>query len=93
MMSKTVQLYTLKVMAKGFGDKDRKYDPTNSGEVKKIKSYITKKLKEGWILYGGKAGQKTLDKIANVNDIDKVDLNRFILTQGQKLLAAPVIGG
>ena len=80
-------------MAKGFGDKDRKYDPTNSGEVKKIKSYITKKLKEGWILYGGKAGQKTLDKIANVNDIDKVDLNRFILTQGQKLLAAPLIGG
>ncbi len=92
-MSKTVQLYTLKVMAKGFGDKDRKYDPTNSGEVKKIKSYITKKLKEGWMLYGGKAGQKTLDKIANVNDIDKVDLNRFILTQGQKLLAAPMIGG
>lgn len=80
-------------MAKGFGDKDRKYDPTNSGEVKKIKSYITKKLKEGWILYGGKAGQKTLDKIANVNDIDKVDLDRFILTQGQKLLAAPLIGG
>ncbi len=92
-MSKTVQLYTLKVMAKGFGDKDRKYDPTNSGEVKKIKSYITKKLKEGWILYGGKAGQKTLDKIANVNDIDKIDLDRFILTPGQKLLAAPMIGG
>ncbi len=92
-MSKTVQLYTLKVMAKGFGDKDRKYDPTNSDEVKKIKSYITKKLKEGWILYGGKAGQKTLDKIANVNDIDKIDLDRFILTQGQKLLAAPLIGG
>jgi len=92
-MSKTVQLYTLKVMAKGFGDKDRKYDPTDPDAVKKIKSYITKKLKEGWILYGGKAGQKDLDKIANVNDIDKVDLDRFILTQGQKLLAAPLIGG
>ncbi len=58
-------------MAKGFGDKDRKYDPTDPDAVKKIKSYITKKLKEGWILYGGKAGQKDLDKIANVNDIDK----------------------
>lgn len=80
-------------MAKGFGDKDRKYDPTDPVAVKKIKSYITKKLKEGWILYGGKAGQKTLDKIANVKDIDKVDLDRFMLTQGEKLLAAPVIGG
>lgn len=80
-------------MAKGFGDKDRKYDPTDPVAVKKIKSYITKKLKEGWILYGGKAGQKTLDKIANVKDIDKVDLDRFMLSQGEKLLAAPVIGG
>jgi len=80
-------------MAKGFGDKDRKYDPTDSSEVKKIKSYITKKLKEGWVLYGGKAGQKDLDKIANVNDIDKVDFDRFLLTPGQKLLAAPIIGG
>ena len=92
-MSETVQLFTLKVMAKGFGDKDRKYDPTDPDAVKKIKSYITKKLKEGWILYGGKAGQKTLDKIANVKDIDKVDLDRFMLSQGEKLLAAPVIGG
>lgn len=92
-MSKTIQLFTLKVMAKGFGDKDRKYDPTNPDEVKKIKSYITKKLKEGWILYGGKAGQKDLDKIANVNDIDNVDLDRFMMAPGQKLLAAPVIGG
>lgn len=92
-MSETIQLFTLKVMAKGFGDKDRKYDPTNPDEVKKIKAYIKKRLKEGWILYGGKAGQKDLDKIANVNDIDKVDLDRFILTQGQKLLAAPIIGG
>jgi len=80
-------------MAKGFGDKDRKYDPTDAIAVKKIKSYITKRIKEGWILYGGKAGQKDLDKIANVNDIDNVNLDRFILTQGQKLLAAPVIGG
>ncbi len=80
-------------MAKGFGDKDRKYDPTNSNEVKKIKTYIKKKIKEGWILYGGKAGQKDLNKIANVNDIDKVDLDRFLLTPGQKLLTAPIIGG
>jgi len=92
-LSKTVQLFTLKVMAKGFGDKDRKYDPTDASAVRKTKSYITKKLKEGWVLYGGKAGQKDLDKIANVNDIDKVDFDRFLLTPGQKLLAAPVIGG
>jgi len=92
-LSKTIQLFTLKVMAKGFGDKDRKYDPTDTSAVKKIKSYITKKLKEGWVLYGGKAGQKDLDKIANVNDIDKVDFDRFLLTPGQKLLAAPIIGG
>jgi len=92
-MSETVELFTLKVMAKGFGDKDRKYDPTDPDAVKKIKSYITKRLKEGWILYGGKAGQKDLDKIANVNDIDDEDLDRFMLTQGQKLLAAPIIGG
>lgn len=80
-------------MAKGFGDKDRKYDPTDPDAVKKIKSYITKKLKEGWILYGGKAGQKDLDKIANVDDIDKVNLDRFMMAPGQKLLAAPIIGG
>lgn len=80
-------------MAKGFGDKDCKYDPTDAKAVKKIKSYITKRLKEGWILYGGTAGQKDLDKIANVNDIDKVDFDRFLLAPGQKLLAAPVIGG
>lgn len=92
-MSKTIQLLTLKVMAKGFGDKDKKYDPTDSNAVKKIKTYLRKRIKEGWILYGGKAGQKTLDKIANVDDIDNVDLDRFLLTQGQKLLAAPVIGG
>ena len=35
-MSKTVELFTLKVMAKGFGDKDRKYDPTDPDAVKKI---------------------------------------------------------
>ena len=92
-MSETVLLFTLKVMAKGFGDKDRKYDPTDPDAVKKIKSYITKKLKEGWILYGGKAGQKDLDKIANVKDIDKVDLDRFMMVPGQKLLSAPIIGG
>ena len=80
-------------MAKEFGDKDRKYDPTDPNAVKKIKTYIKKRIKEGWILYGGKAGQKTLDKIANVNDIDRVDLDRFMLTPGQKLLAAPIIGG
>jgi len=92
-LSKTIQLFTLKVMAKGFGDKDRKYDPTDSSAVKKIKSYITKKLKEGWVLYGGKAGQKELDKIANIDDIDKIDFDRFLLTPGEKLLAAPIIGG
>ena len=92
-MSKTIQLFTLKVMAKEFGDKDRKYDPTNPDEVKKIKAYIKKRIKEGWILYGGKAGQKDLDKIANVNDIDKIDFNRFLMAPGQKLLAAPIIGG
>ncbi len=80
-------------MAKEFGDKDRKYDPTNPDEVKKIKAYIKKRIKEGWILYGGKAGQKDLDKIANVNDIDKIDFNRFLMAPGQKLLAAPIIGG
>jgi len=92
-MSETVELFTLKVMAKGFGDKDKKYDPTNPDAVKKIKAYIKKRIKEGWILYGGISGQKTLDKIANVDDIDNVDLDRFLLTQGQKLLAAPIIGG
>ena len=92
-MSKTVQLFTLRVMAKQFGDKDRMYDPTNNGEVKKIKAYITKKIKEGWVLYGGKAGQKELDKIANALDIDNVNLDRFLLVQGEKLLTAPIIGG
>jgi len=92
-LSKTIQLFTLKVMAKEWGDKDRKYDPTNPDEIKKIKAYIKKRIKDGWILYGGKAGQKDLDKIANIDDIDKVDFDRFLLTQGQKLLAAPIIGG
>lgn len=78
---------------KSFGDKDRQYDPTDTDAVKKIKKYITKKIKEGWTLYGGKAGQKDLDKIANVDDIDNVDLDRFLMTPGEKMLTTPIAGG
>ena len=61
-LSETIQLFTLKVMAKGFGDKDRKYDPTDSKAVKKIKAYITKRIKKKDILYSGKIGQNDLNK-------------------------------
>lgn len=84
-------------MAAGHGHKDMKYDPTNKQEVKKMKQYIKQKLKEGWVLYGMKAGEKTMEKLANARDIDKVNLDRFILSGKdkieKKLLAQPVTGG
>lgn len=49
----------LQVMAAGHGHKDMKYNPKDKAEVKKMKQYIKQKLKEGWVLYGMKAGEKT----------------------------------
>jgi hypothetical protein len=87
----------LQVMAAGHGHKDMEYDPTNKAEIKKMKDYIKQKLKEGWVLYGMKAGEKNMEKLANARDIDKVDLDRFILSGKdkieKKLLAQPVTGG
>ncbi len=84
-------------MAAGHGHKDMPYDPTDKKAVKKIKAFITKKLKEGWILYGMKAGEKYQTKIADANQIDDKNLDRFILAGHEKvtkkLLAQPVTGG
>jgi len=97
MMSELTQLLNLQVMAAGHGHKDMKYDPTDTNDVKRIKDYIEKKIKEGWVLYGMKAGEKTMEKLANARDVDKFDLDRFILSGRdrveQKLLAQPVTGG
>jgi hypothetical protein len=93
----TEQELVLQVMAAGHGHKDMRYDPKNKAEVKKIKEYIKKKLAEGWVLYGMKAGDSMMEKLANARDIDKIDLDRFILSGKdkieKKLLAQPNTGG
>jgi len=84
-------------MSAAHGHQDRFYNPKNKNEVRKIKDFIKKKLAEGWILYGIKAGDKIMKKIANVKGIDDVELNRFILAGHEqvqrKMLAAPISGG
>jgi len=84
-------------MSLAHGHQDRKYNPKNKAEVRKIKDYIKEKLAEGWILYGMKAGEKIMKQIANVKGIDDKELDRFILAGRdavkQKMLAAPIKGG
>jgi len=91
------QLLVLQVMAAGHGHKDRKYNPNNPEEVRKIKDFIKKKLDEGWILYGMKSGEKEMKKIADVKSLDDDKLDRFILAGHnkveKKLLAQPITGG
>jgi len=87
----------LEVMSLAHGHQDRKYNPKDKAEVRKIKDYIKEKLAEGWILYGMKAGEKIMKQIANVKGIDDKELDRFILAGKdavkQKMLAAPIKGG
>jgi len=94
-MQRSEQL-TLQVMSVQ-GHTDRKYDPTNKAEVKKIKDFIKKKLAEGWILYGQKAGDKMQEKIMDADKIDDSKLDRFILAGhekvSKKLLAQTPTGG
>jgi len=93
----TMNQLCLQIMAAGHGHKDRFYDPTKKSEVSKIKAFIKKKLAEGWILYGMKAGEKDMTKIADVSKIDDKNLDRFILAGhdqvSKKLLAQPITGG
>ena len=93
------QLLTLQVMAAGHGHQDRKYNPNDPEEVRKIKAFVKKKIDEGWILYGMKSGEKMMTKIAD-NELKKLDddkLDRFILAGHhkveKKLLAQPITGG
>ena len=86
-------LFIIRTMFKVSGDKDKKYNPNDPSAVKKIKTYIENKLKLGYILYGAKAGSTNYVKIVNSDDIDKVDLDRFLLTPTKKLLVAPLSGG
>ncbi len=89
--------YCLEVMSLAHGHQDKFYNPNIKSEVRKIKDYIKKKLDEGWILYGMKAGEKDMKQIANVKGIDDMKLDRFILAGNdqikRKMLAAPVAGG
>jgi len=93
----TRQQLVLEVMSLAHGHQDRLYNPNNKSEVRKIKDFIKKKLSEGWILYGMKAGEKDMKQIANVKGIDDVKLDRFILAGQEavkkKMLAAPIAGG
>jgi len=95
-MLKSEQL-TIQIMSVQGGHTDRKYDPTNKNEVRKIKDFIKKKLAEGWTLYGMKAGDKMQEKIMDVDKIDDNKLDRFILAGhekvSKKLLAPPITGG
>ena len=86
-------LFIIRTMFKVFGDKDKKYNPNDPSAVKKIKTYIENKLKLGYILYGARAGSTNYVKIANSRDIDRVDLNRFLLAPTKKLLVATLGGG
>jgi len=89
--------FCLEVMSLAHGHQDRFYNPKDKNEVRKIKAFVKKKLAEGWILYGMKAGEKIMKKIMYVNDIDDKKLDRFILAGqeqvSKKMLAAPVAGG
>jgi len=91
------QQLELQVMSIQGGHTDRKYDPTNKNDVRKIKAFIKKKLEEGWTLYGMKAGEKMQEKIMDVAKIDDKKLDRFILAGhervSKKLLAPPITGG
>jgi len=86
----------LQVMSLAHGHQDRKYNPKIPKEVAEIKKYIKEKIKEGWHLYGMKAGEKDMKQI-HVDKIDDKDLDRFILAGQdavkQKMLAAPIKGG
>jgi len=79
------------------GHKDRFYNPNNQDEVRKIKLFLKKKISEGWVLYGMKAGEKKLTKIADMKQIDDDELDRFILAGHdkveKKMLAHPIAGG
>jgi len=92
------QLLTLQIMGAKQGHKDRKYNPNNKEEVRKIKDYIKAKIKAGWKLYGMKAGEKEMVEISEFpNKIDDAKLNRFILAGHDQVLKkamfAPNAGG
>jgi len=91
------QELAIQVMSIQGGHTDRKYDPTNKNDVRKIKAFIKKKLEDGWTLYGMKAGEKMQEKIMDVDKIDDKKLDRFILAGhervSKKLLAPPITGG
>ena len=74
--SEIMEQLILQVMAAGHGHKDRKYNPNNKDEVRKIKAFIMKKVKEGWHLYGMKAGEKLQYQI-KPDDIDDPKLDRL----------------
>ena len=96
MAQQLAPLLTLQIMGPQ-GHKERKYDPNNKEEVRKIKAFIKKKIDEGWTLYGMKAGEKIMDKINDFNGIDDDKLDRFILAGHEKvtkkMLATPNAGG
>lgn len=88
----------LEVMSVQHGHKDMRYNPNNKEEVKKIRDFILKKIKDGWKLYGMKAGEKTMTDMTKFpNKIEDKDLDRFILAGKEqvvkKMLAMPNAGG
>ena len=86
----------IQVMDFQYGHKDKFFNPNDKDEVRKMKQFIMKKMKEGWHLYGMKAGDKDMDDI-KIKDLDDPKLDRFILAGKEdvtrKLLAQPNVGG
>lgn len=84
------------------GDNPEYYDVEDKARITQLRDeIIIPKLKQGWTLCGAKKGDKDFIKVADqrdANDPTKLstllgDLDRFMLTEGDKLLIAPVQGG
>ena len=84
------------------GDKPIRYDATDKAKIKEIiDTVIIPNLEKGWTLFGAKKDEKEPYKIADQYDAINpkkleaklVELDRFMLEDGHKVLVAPVMGG
>ena len=88
------QYLVLQIMDLKKGHDEMKYDPSDPQDVRRIMDFITKKLDEGFYLYGyTKDGE--YKAIKKIKDIDKSELKEFVLSKKmkKKLVTLPTTGG
>jgi len=88
------QYLVLQIMDLKKGHDEMKYDPSDPQDVRRIIDFITKKLDEGFYLYGyTKDGE--YKAIKKIKDIDKSELKEFVLSKKmkKKLVSLPTTGG